>query len=222
MLVIKNILLIFVKLMGFAKKHDKLISLGVVLLTVIFVYCFTTDFFLSYAGEVMVLAGFVKFFFLATIGDFIGARLKEGYWKIPRRILYKALVWGFIGAVIVFVFTIFKAGVIKLQSIGYLPFEGVLVATAFFTSLFMNVIFAPTMMAFHRVSDQFLDGSESIEAAVKEVNWVHFYKVVLLKTIPFFWIPAHTITFSLPVEYQVIFAAVLGIALGLLLRIFQK
>ena len=39
------------------------------------------------------------------------------------------------------------------------------------------------------------------------------------KTIPFFWIPAHTITFILPQDYRVLFAAVLGIALGVLLAI---
>ena len=208
--------------MDFAKKYDKLISLGVVLLTVIFVYIFTRSFFLTFVSDYKIIGGFIKFFFLASMGDFIGLRLKSGIWKIPQKIVLKAIVWGLIGAVIVLVFTIFKTGVNELQLIGVLPFEGVALATAFFTSLFMNTIFAPTMMAFHRVSDQYLEGSESIETAVKEVNWVQFYKVVLLKTIPFFWIPAHTITFLLPVEYQVIFAAVLGIALGLLLSLFKK
>ncbi len=208
--------------MGFAKKYDKVISLGVVLLTVIFVYILTRSFFLTFAGNYKIIGGFTKFFFLASIGDFIGYRLKNGIWMVPKNILLKAIVWGLIGAVIVLIFTIFSSGVVTLQSKGLLPFQDIAFATAFFTSLFMNTIFAPTMMAFHRVSDQYLDGSESIEAAVKEVNWVQFYKVVLLKTVPFFWIPAHTITFLLPDEYRVIFAAVLGIALGLLLSLFKK
>lgn len=208
--------------MDFAKKYDKLISLGVLLLTVIFVYIFTRDFFLTFAGDYKIIGGFVKFFFLASMGDFVGLRLRTGIWKVPNKIVLKAVVWGLIGAVIVLVFTIFNTGVMELQSKGILPFNNISIATAFFTSLFMNTIFAPTMMAFHRVSDQYLDGSESIEAAVKEVNWVQFYKVVLLKTVPFFWIPMHTVTFLLPAEYRVIFAAVLGIALGLLLSLFKK
>lgn len=208
--------------MDFAKKNDKLISLGVLLLTVIFVFIFTRSFFLSFASDFKLIGGFVKFFFLASMGDFIGSRLKNGVWMIPNKIVYKAIVWGFIGLVIVLVFTIFNTGVIELQAKGILPFNDIALATAFFTSLFMNTIFAPTMMAFHRVSDQYLDGSKSIEQAVKDVNWVQFYKVVLLKTVPLFWIPAHTITFLLPVEYRVIFAAVLGIALGLLLSLFKK
>lgn len=208
--------------MDFVKKNDKLVSLGVLLLTVIFVFIFTRGFFLDFAGDYKIIGGFIKFFFLASIGDFIGLRLRTGYWKIPNKIIFKAIVWGLIGAVIVLVFTIFSTGVNELQLKGILPFNEIAFATAFFTSLFMNTIFAPTMMAFHRVSDQYLDGSETIEQAVKDVNWVQFYKVVLRKTVPFFWIPAHTITFLLPVEYQVIFAAVLGIALGLLLSLFKK
>jgi len=47
------------------------------------------------------------------------------------------------------------------------------------------------------------------------VMWNFIFK----KTIPFFWIPAHTITFLLPAEFRVLFAAVLGIALGLILAI---
>ena len=208
--------------MVFVKKNDKLISLGVLLLTVIFVFVFTRNFFLSFVSDSPVLAGFMKFFFLASIGDFIGLRLKSGYWKIPKKILLKAIVWGLIGSVIVMIFGIFSNGIIYLQNTGILPFKDVLFVTAFLTSLFMNVIFAPTMMTFHRVTDTYLDGSGSIENAVKTIDWVSFYKVVLLKTIPFFWIPAHTITFLLPDEYRVIFAAVLGIALGLLLSLFKK
>jgi hypothetical protein len=208
--------------MDFVKKNDKLISLGVILLTVVFVFILTRSFFLSFAQSSPIVAGFIKFFFLASIGDFIGKRVKSGYWEIPKNIVLKAIVWGLIGSVIVLVFSIFNNGVIYLQDSGILPFKDVLFVTAFLTSVFMNTIFAPTMMTFHRVSDTFLDGSGSIENAVKEIDWVRFYKIVLLRTIPFFWIPMHTITFLLPVEYRVIFAAILGIALGLLLSIFKK
>ncbi|WP_321415721.1 Mpv17/PMP22 family protein [uncultured Desulfobacter sp.] len=39
------------------------------------------------------------------------------------------------------------------------------------------------------------------------------------KTLPFFWIPAHTITFLLPPDFQVLFAAILGIVLGIILAV---
>lgn len=42
---------------------------------------------------------------------------------------------------------------------------------------------------------------------------------MLKKTIPLFWFPAHTITFLLPGTWQVLFAAVLGVALGVILAL---
>ncbi|MCK7530557.1 MAG: Mpv17/PMP22 family protein [Marinilabiliales bacterium] len=41
--------------------------------------------------------------------------------------------------------------------------------------------------------------------------------IVLKKTIPFFWIPAQTITFLLPPEFQILFAALLSTVLGVIL-----
>ena len=208
--------------MDFVKKNDKLISLFVVLLTVILIFIVTRDFFLSFAGDYKLIGGFVKFFFLASIGDFIGLRLKQKYWSIPNNMFIKAIVWGLIGVVIVLMFVIFPTGIIALQSLGILPFEGSVFWTALFTSITMNVIFAPTMMIFHRISDTYLEGKKSIVEAIQSVDWSYFFNFVILRTIPLFWIPAHTITFLIPEEYRVIMAAVLGIFLGLLLRVFKK
>jgi hypothetical protein len=49
------------------------------------------------------------------------------------------------------------------------------------------------------------------------INWQVHWHFVLKKTIPFFWIPAHTITFLLPDAWRVLFAAILGIMLGVIL-----
>ena len=49
-----------------------------------------------------------------------------------------------------------------------------------------------------------------------------FVSFVLMKTIPIFWIPAHTITFLLPSEYRVLSAAFLSIALGAILAFAKK
>ena len=57
---------------------------------------------------------------------------------------------------------------------------------------------------------------------IKEINWDQFIRVIVFKTIPLFWIPAHTITFLMPIEYRVIFAAILGIFLGLILGVFSN
>ena len=208
--------------MDFVKKNDKLISLFVVLLTVILIFIVSREFFLTFASDYALLGGFVKFFLLASMGDFIGFRLKKGYWAIPHNMFFKAIVWGVIGVVVVLMFKIFPVGVLELQKEGLLPFYENKYAHAFFTSVIMNVIFAPTMMFAHRISDTYLDDNGSLSDAINKVDWAHFVKFVLFGTIPLFWIPAHTITFIIPEEYRIIMAAVLGIFLGLLLRIFKK
>lgn len=53
-----------------------------------------------------------------------------------------------------------------------------------------------------------------LSEVVKTIDWYGFIRFVVLKTIPFFWIPAHTVTFLLPAEYRVLAAAFLSIALG--------
>ena len=208
-------------------KKDYLISFGVLFITGVLVFIVTRDFFLEFASEYKLLGGFIKFFFLASIGDFIAIRIKSKEWKIPSYIVIKAVVWGLIGIVIVLMFTIYPLGIEALQDNNILPFEGSTFFFALFTSVIMNFTFAPTMMAFHRVSDTYLNlkfdnKKVSIGEAIDTVNWRQFINFTVFKTIPLFWIPAHTITFLLPEEYRIIFAAVLGIFLGLLLGIFNN
>ena len=51
------------------------------------------------------------------------------------------------------------------------------------------------------------------------LNWDVQWNFVFKKTIPLFWYPAHTITFLLPAEMRILFAALLGIVLGVLLSL---
>lgn len=204
------------------KRKDQVISCCVFFITLILVYVVSRPFFLEFASSYKLLGGFVKFFLLASIGDFVGYRLKNKEWKVPANMFLKAVVWGLIGVVIVMMFVIFPTGIETLQNKNILPFAGNKFAHAFMTSLFMNVIFAPTMMLFHRISDTYLENKGTLSQTIEKINFDQFIKTVLLKTIPFFWIPAHTITFLIPEEYRIILAAVLGIFLGLLLTIFKK
>ena len=208
-------------------KKDHIISITVFLITSLLVFVITRDFFLSFAASYALVAGFIKFFVLATIGDFIGLRIRKGKWKKPDYLLVKAIVWGVIGIVIVLMFGIFSSGVEFLQAEKILPFEGSVIAFALFTSISMNLTFAPTMMAFHRISDTYLNlrvsnKNVTLKDAIEEIKWTQFVSFIVLKTIPLFWIPAHTITFLLPSEYRVLFAAVLGILLGLILGLFKN
>ena len=208
-------------------KKDYLISFGVLLVTFTLIFIVTRDFFLDFASDYKILGGFVKFFFLASIGDFIALRIKSKEWKIPSYIFVKALVWGLIGISIVLMFVIYPLGIEELQEKNILPFEGSTFFFALFVSIVMNLTYAPTMMAFHRVSDTYLNmrnnnKETTINDAIDNVNWSQFINFTIFKSVPLFWIPAHTITFLLPVEYRIIFAAVLGIFLGLILGLFSN
>ena len=54
------------------------------------------------------------------------------------------------------------------------------------------------------------------------INWNALWGFVFKKTLPFFWVPAHVITFLLPGHFQVLYAAILGIVLGLILALAGK
>ena len=106
------------------------------------------------------------------------------------------------------------------------------VFVAFCISIAMNGIFAPVFMTFHKITDtHILACGGSLRALVTPIpmtriithlNWDAQWNFVFKKTIPLFWVPAHTITFLLPSEARVLFAALLGVALGVLLAIAAR
>ena len=95
----------------------------------------------------------------------------------------------------------------------------------------MNLIFAPTFMMFHRITDTYILLAKGnimkirhikFSDVINDIDFHFFFSFAILKTIPFFWIPAHTITFILPSTYRVLMASYLSIALGILLSVHKK
>jgi hypothetical protein len=181
------------------------------------------------------LMGFVKFAVLATIGELFAIRITAGRWKAPSGLIYRSIVWGALGMSIVLMFEIFFAGTASALSKGLLYSSGKgaeqSIWQAVFTSAIMNLTFAPTFMAFHRVTDTMIDmvcgegkkmSDVSLAEVVHRIDWQGFISFVVLKTIPFFWIPAHALTFLLPPEYRVLVAAALSIALGAILAYAKR
>ena len=173
------------------------------------------------------MTAFLKFMILAPMGELLARRIRTGRWKVPSYIIARALVWGFLGMVIALAFQLFSGGVMAAIEKGFLPQSESALLNAFMISAIMNVIFAPVMMAFHRFTDTFFDlrsegASPTLNIVVERIDWGQFFSVIVAKTIPFFWIPAHTITFLLPVEYRVMMAAVLSIALGMILALAKR
>lgn len=184
--------------------------------------------FVTVSGQHHFIMGFIKFALLATVGDMIGIRLKTKAWGMPKGVVQKAIVWGCIGVLITLMFQIFGGGVTVCMDTDYLPYTDSKLLYAILVSAIMNLTFAPTFMAFHRISDTFIDmkcdgaADTSLKTVVSSIDWSGFVGFVVLKTVPFFWIPAHTLTFLVPGEYRVVLAASLSIALGIILGLGNK
>jgi hypothetical protein len=173
------------------------------------------------------IMGFLKFAVLATFGEMLKNRLKNGSWYVSK-LPVRALVWGFFGIIMTIAFSLFASGTAVMMS-GNLWFgSNPLLAKgfwndlifAFSTSLFMNMIFAYPMMFSHEWFSQVIEkgkliGGEEFFAGASPKVWGSF----IPKTILFFWVPAHTVTFLLPAEFRVLVGALLSVALGFILTI---
>ena len=225
------------------KKSDKITL--IVIAVVICGFAFIPgawDWFLRATTKHGLLMSFFKFAILGTFGEMLSLRIKEGvYYKEGFGLLPKLLIWGVLGVVIASAMTIFKTGTVVLLEKGFHIkkaawwFAGNLSWGKFFVALcisvLMNTLFAPVFMTFHKITDihiaetggtlkGFFNKPLEIQKTMAEkINWNIQYGFVFKKTIPLFWYPAHTITFLLPGTLQVLFAAALGVALGVILSI---
>ncbi len=189
--------------------------------------------FVELTARVPYILGFVKFAILSMMGEFLAARLVHKKWVKVRGVLPKMLVWGILGMLIVLMFAVFSGGVDNAASQGLLISECSdtcppvvqfisRLRRALMISAIMNFTFGPVFMAAHRITDVYIDKRFSGEKAtyadvIPQIDWGRFIKEIVGVTIPVFWIPAHTITFLLPGQYRVLFAASLSIVLGLIL-----
>ncbi|MCT4627426.1 hypothetical protein [Halodesulfovibrio sp.] len=180
------------------------------------------------------LMSFAKFAVLATFGECLALRIVSGkYWKKGFGVLPKMIVWGLLGVVIKAAFGIFIAGVPTLfVSLGLaeLTHSGSFAAKAVIAcsiSVCLNTIFAPVFMTMHKITDGHISDNAGrlssllipidMKKQFNAINWDIQWGFVFKKTIPLFWIPAHTVTFLLPHDFRILFAAALGIVLGVIL-----
>ena len=190
------------------------------------------------------IMAFLKFGILATFGEMLGLRIKTGSYNHKGfGIAPRAIVWGFLGMWIAAAMGIFSKGVPAFLEARFDCFEGLTAAMlascsaiklcgAFFISLMMNTAFAPVFMTLHKITDTHIlnNGGRitclfkplSVRQIITSLNWDVQWSFVFKKSIPLFWIPAHTVTFILPSNMQVLFAAFCSIVLGLILSVAGK
>ena len=187
------------------------------------------------SGSHPYLMGFVKFALLATAGELIAIKMATGKFSKPCYLIARIVIWGLIGIWITYMMKIFFLGSGAMISAGLLPGNqlapnsvGYKLIRAFATAATMNLTFGPTFMAVHKCSDTYLalraQKGKGVKLAevIDAVDWKRFVSFTLFKTVPLFWIPAHTVTFMLPSEYQVMLAALLSVALGIILNFKKK
>ena len=227
------------------KKSDLIVILCVAVVLVPFFIPATGfyDAFNTATERLPFVMAFFKFAILATFGEMLALRIRKGcYYEKGFGVLPRMMVWGFLGICIAMAMIIFKTGTPRFMEILAGCEKGSLTAifaessfswgklgVAFCVSVLMNTIFAPVMMTFHKCTDiHILKNGGTVRGllkpmkmaeCLKAINWDVQWGLVFKKTIPLFWFPAHTITFILPANLQVLFAALLGVALGLILAL---
>lgn len=222
------------------KKSDIIVILAViVILSPFFLSSQVYHAYETFNAHHALWASFLKFAILSTFGECIGLRISSGvYNRKGFGILPRALVWGVLGVGISMAMTLFYNGTpALLASMGMtdaplvmaMPLSWKKVFVALCISVAMNTIFAPVFMTMHKVTDTHILATGGtlrgfftplrMGDTLASLDWHRQWSFVFKKTIPLFWYPAHTITFLLPGSFRVLFAALLGVILGILLAI---
>ena len=152
----------------------------------------------------------IQFAILGSLGEIISASFKSKKVALPCTIYQmagKILAWALLGIIIKYGFIGMKGFTRTLIEHQLLPaFCSSGLGWSFSVSVLTNLFFGPQMMFFHRLEDNLILWEWNMSGITK-AWW----------TLIWFWIPAHTITFALPVEFQIGLAALWGLILGIIL-----
>lgn len=168
------------------------------------------DQYIIWVMENPLLSAAIQFALLGTAGEIISLSLRKKSLAIPGgpvQLLGKIIAWAILGIVIKYGFTGMKGFTRALLDHRLLPAvvdSGLGWALA--VSVVTNLFFGPQMMFIHRLEDNLIDRRWNM-AGLTTAWW----------TLLWFWIPAHTVTFSLQTEYQIGLAAVWSLVLGLIM-----
>jgi len=171
--------------------------------------------YVGFVKENPIASSAVQVALLGTLGELIGCKLRgRGFMPFsPPQLALKVLVWAFLGVTFKYSFAGFFGFHEALVAKGLWPSMGDgTLWRALSVSTFTNLLFGPVMMLFHRWTDNWIEKAP--------MNWSTLQSA--WKTLLWFWIPAHTVTFSLPAHFQVGLAALWAVALGVILGLFAR
>jgi len=170
--------------------------------------------YVSWVTDNVLLSAFIQFALLGSAGEALGiVAAKHRPSGMALVWLAKALVWGLLGILVKYSFTGFKGFLAALVDRGFLPVacEKITILRALSLSILTNSMFGPLLMVLHRTSDNIIAGTKGYGGLEKS-----------LATLAWFWLPAHTVTFALPLEYQIGLAALWSVALGLIMGFTKR
>lgn len=172
------------------------------------------NWYVRWVTENLLLSAFIQFAVLGTLGEVLGivaSRRRPSNRALEW--LAKAVVWGILGILIKYAFTGFKGFLATLVDKGFLPAacEKITILQALSLSVLTNSMFGPLLMVLHRFSDNIIARTRGYAGIEKS-----------LATLAWFWVPAHTVTFALPLEYQIGLAALWSVALGLIMGFTKR
>lgn len=173
------------------------------------------DAYATWVRQAPLPSAMVQFALLGTFGELLPHWIRTRRPSLPcshSQLLGKLLAWAVLGAFIKIGFAMMKGAAHALLEHGWLPdFFAHGLGWALLVSVLTNCFFGPQMIFFHRLEDNVI---------ARQRNWGGL--VTAWWTLIWFWIPAHTLTFSLPVDYQIGLAAVWSVVLGMILGLTKK
>ena len=157
------------------------------------------------------ISAMVQFAILGTIGDCIARKLVgksiEAF-KIPL----KMIEWAILGLTIKYCFRGFDGFLQIWMKDGMIPnLEAGSIEYAFAKSVVTNLQYGFFIVIAHRLLDNIID---------RVNNWQNLPKAFL--TLVWFWIPAHTLTFSLSKPFQIGLAALWSVVIGFILGMCNR
>ncbi len=120
------------------------------------------------------------------------------------------MVWSILAVCIKYAFVGYNGFIDRLIEENFLPSLNKF-THAFAVSAAMNLQFGLFLVIFHRLLDNIYP---------RQSNWKNIEKGLF--SLLWFWIPAHTITFMLPKDYQIGLAALWSVTLGIILGYFSQ
>lgn len=172
-------------------------------------------FYINWVSSNPIFSAAAQFALLGTAGEILAFSIAGKRFALPcafPQLMGKIAAWALLGIIIKYGFTGMMGFTRALLEHGLLPsFMKAGIGWAFAVSIFTNVFFGPQMMFFHRLEDNLILWRWELSGLTK-AWW----------TLIWFWIPAHTVTFSLPQEFQIGLAALWSVALGLIMGLTKK